>query len=148
MGKKLTTEQFIERAISVHGDRYDYSKVNYINTTTKIEIICQKHGSFFQRPYGHLEGKGCAYCSGNVNLTTKEFITIAKKIYGKKYDYSKVNYVNNKTKVTIVCPEHGEFLISPSKTLGTRNSPDFTDGAFLSNSSLRSSSVTLSCLVG
>ena len=72
MSKKLTTEQFIEKAKLIHGDKYDYSKTNYINYSTKIEIICKKHGSFFQTPNGHLEGKeGCNYCSKKVKKNSR-----------------------------------------------------------------------------
>lgn len=63
MPKKLTQEEFIKRAVEVHNDKYDYSKVNYINNTTKICIICPKHGAFFQTPNMHLYQKqGCKKC--------------------------------------------------------------------------------------
>lgn len=63
MCKKLTTEQFIEKARLVHGDKYDYSKVNYVNSTTKVCIICPKHGDFWQTPSGHINAKqGCQKC--------------------------------------------------------------------------------------
>ena len=70
---------FIEKAKQIHGDKYDYSKVNYINNRTKICIICPIHGEFWQRPYSHLQGKGCIYCGGKNKRTTKEFIENAKK---------------------------------------------------------------------
>ena len=112
MSKKLTTEQFIEKAKLIHGDKYDYSKTIYINYSTKIEIICKKHGSFFQTPNGHLEGKdGCNYCSKKVKKTQEQFIEEAKKIHGDKYDYSKTVYNGIKEKVTIVCKKHGDFTI-------------------------------------
>lgn len=62
MGKKLTTEEFIAKAKMVHGDKYDYSKVNYINCSTKVCIICPEHGEFWQIPNAHLRGVGCPIC--------------------------------------------------------------------------------------
>lgn len=69
-----TTEQFIIDARKVHGDEYDYSKSKYINAMTYIEIICRKHGSFWQKPNTHLIGKGCFECYGSKMLTQEEFI--------------------------------------------------------------------------
>ena len=62
MPKRYTTEEFIEKAKEIHSDKYDYSKVVYKNSSTKVEIICPKHGSFFQNPYSHLNGCGCPRC--------------------------------------------------------------------------------------
>jgi len=112
-GKRLTTEEFTERAKAVHDDRYDYSKVNYINNKTKLTIICSKHGEFEQRPYDHLNGSNCPSCAGRKTLTTEEFIERAKAVHDDRYDYSKVNYVSRNTKVTIICPKHGEFEQRP-----------------------------------
>ena len=116
--KKKTTKQFIEDAKQVHGDKYDYSKVEYINKRTKICIICPIHGEFWQRPSDHLQGNGCYLCGRKKctgkKVTTESFIKEAKQIHGDKYDYSKVNYINSKTKVCIICPIHGEFWQIPS----------------------------------
>jgi hypothetical protein len=78
MAKKLTTETFIQRAREVHGDKYDYSKVNYINSYTKVEIICPIHGSFWQTPGHHLYGEGCKHCHRKNFYTTEIFIQKAK----------------------------------------------------------------------
>lgn len=118
MSRKLTTEEFIRRAKNVHGDKYDYSKVEYTGCDTSVCIICPEHGEFMQRPADHLRGVGCAKCYGNVTSTTEEFVKKAREIHGDKYDYSKVLYKNNKTKVCIICPEHGEFLMKPNHHLG------------------------------
>lgn len=59
----LTTEQFIEKARQIHGDKYDYSKVEYVNNKTNVCIICPEHGEFWQTPHNHLKGKGCPICS-------------------------------------------------------------------------------------
>jgi len=105
---KLTTEEFIEKARSIHGDKYNYSKVNYINSKTKVIISCNIHGDFLMIPNNHLNGDKCPKCSGK-KLTTKEFIEKARSIHADKYDYSKVNYINGKEHIIIICPIHGEF---------------------------------------
>lgn len=108
-GKRLTTKEFIERAREVHGDKYDYSKVNYINQHSKVCIICPIHGEFWQIVQIHLMGHGCPKCSGNGKLSYEEFVERARKIHGDKYDYSKVKFNSILDKVTIICPIHGEF---------------------------------------
>ena len=120
---RKTKEEFIEEARIVHGDKYDYSKVQYVNGSTKVTIICPEHGEFQQRPTQHKRGQGCPLCSGNVKLTTEEFIKSAREVHGDKYDYSKVKYVNGTTKVTIICPEHGEFLQSPGTHIQGQGCP-------------------------
>ena len=107
--KRLTTEEFIKRAKEVHGDKYDYSKIEYKNSKARIEVICPIHGSFWQIPNGHLSGNGCPKCNGGVQLFTETFIQKEKEIHGNKYDYSKVKYKNSKEKVCIICPKHGKF---------------------------------------
>ncbi len=113
-----TTDQFINDAISIHGDKYDYSKINYINTNTKVNIICKKHSyEFEQTPCCHLQGQGCPKCGNKYSPTTNEFIENAIKIHGDKYDYSKVNYLKNKSKIIIICKQHGEFKQKPNSHL-------------------------------
>ena len=113
MTRRLTLGEFIIRAKKSHGDKYDYSKVEYVNNNTKVEIICPEHGSFWQRANYHMRGKGCQKCGLKklyaLKYSTDEFITKAKKIHGDKYDYSKTEYVSIRTKVEIICPEHGSF---------------------------------------
>ena len=119
--RKLTTEQFITKARLVHGDKYDYHKVNYINSRTPVIIICSIHGEFKQAPSDHLGRAGCQKCGGSSKLSTEEFIAKAKEIHGDKYDYSKTIYLNTRTKVTIICPTHGEFQQSPSDHLSNKS---------------------------
>ena len=117
MPKRKTKEEFIKEATEKHKGKYDYSKVEYVNTHTKVCIICPNsdHGEFWQTPNNHLRGKGCPKCGGTCVLTKEEFIKKACETHGNKYDYSKVDYKDSKTKVCIVCPEdgHGEFLQTP-----------------------------------
>ena len=116
--KKLTTEEFIERAKKIHGNKYDYSKVEYVNNHTKVCIICPIHGEFWQQPNNHLQGKSCPKCSKKgIKYTLDEFIEMSNVIHNGKYDYSKVEYVNSATKVCIICPIHGEFWQTPSEHL-------------------------------
>ena len=91
------------------GDKYDYSKVKYVNSYTKVCIICKEHGEFWQTPGSHLNGSGCKKCSIKLNSNKRksnDFIERAKDIHMDKYDYSKVEYINCDTKVCIICPIH------------------------------------------
>ena len=125
--KKKTTIEFIEEAKKIHNNKYDYSKVEYINKRTKVCIICPEHGEFWQRPTDHLQGSGCYYCGRKKctgkKVTTDSFIETAKKIHGDKYDYSKVEYSNSKEKICIICPEHGEFYQLPTAHLQGQGCP-------------------------
>ena len=115
MGIKLSKEIFISRAKQVHGDKYDYSKVEYKDANSKVIIICPEHGEFLQTPSSHTNQKqGCPKCSHQSYPNTNEkFIERAKQIHGDKYSYDKVEYKNNKTKVIVTCPIHGDFETRP-----------------------------------
>ena len=120
--------EFISKANKVHSYKYDYSKVEYINSKTKVCIICPEHGEFWQSPASHLQGHGCPRCSiKKVHLLQKsnrdEFINKARKIHGDKYIYDNVKYVNNETKVLITCPIHGNFEQKPSNHLSGQGCP-------------------------
>lgn len=125
----ITTDEFIKRAKKIHGDRYDYSKVEYESMNKDVCIICSEHGEFWQKPQVHLRGSNCPKCGlkeiSRKNTKTKEnFIKQAKEIHGDRYDYSKVEYVNNKTDVCIVCQKHGEFWQTPQVHLRGGNCPE------------------------
>jgi len=115
-------EDFIKRARKTHGNRYDYSKVKYLNDRTKVEIVCRQHGSFWQAPIHHYK-YNCNKC-GNISrkrkkptavVTKEEFIHRAKEVHGETYDYSRVNYVKTHKKVEVVCKKHGGFKVTPNK---------------------------------
>ena len=107
-----TTEQFIEDARKVHGDKYDYSLVEYTGKARKVRIICKSHGVFEQTPNAHLSGAGCAACyEESKPLTQEEFIVRARAIHGGKYSYDKVGYTKASEKVIITCPEHGDWEV-------------------------------------
>lgn len=119
-----STEEFIQRAREVHGYKYDYTKTDLNNKIDgKVIITCPVHGDFLQKPSQHLTGRGCLLCSGCNKKTTERFITQARKVHGNKYDYSKTQYINSKTKVCIICPEHGEFRQFPNGHLQGRGCP-------------------------
>ena len=125
---KLSKNDFIRKAEQIHNNKYDYSKVEYINNKAKVCIICPEHGEFWQRPDRHLMGQGCPVCryvkSSKSNASnTQHFIEKAKQVHGNKYDYSKVEYVNNSTKVCIICPKHCEFWQTPRDHLQGKGCP-------------------------
>lgn len=127
----MTNDEFIEKARNVHGNKYNYNKTEYKNSTQKVIITCKKHGDFFQKPFTHLQGSGCPMCKnenlgvgtlrGNKELfltnKTAWFIEEAKKIHGDKYLYDKVKYVKSNQNVIITCKKHGDFLQTPNTHL-------------------------------
>lgn len=116
---KLTTEQFIVKAKQIHGDKYDYSLVEYVSTKTKVKIICPVHGIFEQTPDRHLQKRGCFRCYSSIDT----FIKKAAKIHSDRYDYSLVTYINSQTKIKIVCHIHGVFEQEPNSHLCKRGCP-------------------------
>lgn len=122
MSKKLTTEEFINKAKTIHGDKYNYSLVKYENSKEKIKIICPEHGIFDQIPSGHMYGYGCIRCK-NINISNKlsgkisDFIKKSNIKHNNKYDYSKSIYFNDKTVLIIICPIHGKFEQTPNNHL-------------------------------
>ena len=126
MGNFLTTEEFIERAKLVHGDKYDYSKTEYKRNNEPVCIICKKHGEFWQKPCQHLSGEGCKICGyenrrrgGNV----EKFLEKARKVHGDKYSYDKMNFINSNNKIEIVCTKHGSFWQMPTKHIQGQGCP-------------------------
>ncbi len=113
MGKKLTTAEFIANSRKVHGSKYCYSQVDYLNNISKVNIICKSHGGFLQTPSAHMQGKGCMSCSGKKRKHTADFISASIEVHGDKYRYSRSKYLNSKTKLTITCMKHGDFQQRP-----------------------------------
>lgn len=125
MSNRMTTQEFIEKAILVHGNKYDYSRTEYVVSRKKVIIICPEHGEFLQSPTSHLQGNGCPKCARiwtdehrknlqkssrrSRGMTTSEWVERAKSVHGDKYDYSQTVYVNQRTNVKIICPVHGLF---------------------------------------
>lgn len=125
MAKLSNINEFISKSKKVHGNKYNYSLVNYVNNNTMITIICPEHGNFEQLPRSHTSGSGCRQCKfDSYKKPIENFFIKAKKIHKNKYDYSLVKYINFNTKVTIVCPKHGNFEQTPNnhinKNLGCK----------------------------
>ena len=135
MSRKLTTEEFIQKAINKHNNKYDYSLVEYEDAHKKVKIICKIHGKFEQLAYSHLSGQGCGKCGilsiGNsLSSNIEEFIKNAKLVHDNRYDYSFVEYKRNKNKVKIICKEHGEFLQTPNNHLNNQGCPSCSNNGF------------------
>jgi len=121
---KWNKEDFIKKAKEVHGSKYDYIKVEYINSRTKVIIQCTEHGIFLQIPSNHIRGYGCPDCAIDRRTNKQEdFIKKAKEVHGSKYDYIKVEYINNNVKVAIICSKHGIFLQEPQNHLRNHGCP-------------------------
>jgi very-short-patch-repair endonuclease len=123
-----TVEEFIEMAITIHQDTYNYSKVDYTLSKNWVTIICNIHGDFNQTPVAHLQGHGCMKCAHEkigqeLRLTTEEFIFKACKKHGNIYDYSEVDYITSEDLVKIICGKHGIFSQKPSKHLSGQGCP-------------------------
>lgn len=123
MPKKLTTEEWIEKAVAVHGDRFDYSLVEYVSAHDRVKIVCPEHGMFEQKAYSHLNGRGCLECKlaqsrkpriGKGGRDPREvFVERARSVHGYKYEYDRVVYENTNRKVLVTCPTHGDFSVTP-----------------------------------
>lgn len=114
INKKISTDEFIKKSIMLHGEKYLYDKLVYINAKTKIKIFCNKCRKYFsQIPYSHLYNRGCPNCTNNKKFNNIEFINKSNKTHNYKYDYSLSNYINNHTKVKIICKNHGVFEQTP-----------------------------------
>lgn len=123
------TAKFIADARAIHGDAYDYRLVDYQGSKVKVTIICPIHGEFEKQPNKHLSSRqGCPTCGdlrghGKRRQTLDVFIEKARGVHGDRYDYSKVIYQNNSTKVIIGCPDHGDFQQIPNSHLNGRGCP-------------------------
>jgi hypothetical protein len=126
--KKITTPEFIEKAKGIHGDKYDYSKVVYSGMSDKVKIICPKHGIFEKSPANHLKGQGCSICAKDemklkLRLSDEDFIKRANKLHKGKYNYPDLTFRNNRDKIKIICPIHGEFSQSVGSHLNGNGCP-------------------------
>ena len=121
--KRKTREEFIEKAKSIHGERYSYDKVEYTNDSTKVIVTCPIHGDFFITPDNHIHSKqGCKQCAHErigmlSRLSQEEFIQRANEVHGDFYSYNKVAYRDSHCRVTITCPIHGDFQQLPYQHL-------------------------------
>ena len=115
MPAKKTLDQFLVKAKRIYGDYYDYSKVVYVNSSTKVQIVCPEHGVFHKSPQKFLGAKqGCSECNGRVKWTWNKFVDTATKKYSGKYVYPSQKFATTKDKYSIICPIHGKFSQSIS----------------------------------
>lgn len=131
MAKKLTTEQAKAKLREIYGNDYDYSEVEYVdNRTTKIKVICLKHGPFY-RTYSSLVQNqvGCPECRKSIPKIrdTQTLIERAREVHGDKYDYSKTEFKNSRSKVIVTCPNHGDFEVLPTNLVKGRGCPKCAD---------------------
>ena len=123
-------EKFIEKSNKKHDNKYDYSKVEYVNSKTKVCIVCPEHGEFWQTPAAHVRGNGCPECAnkkrGKRTVNTENLIEKYQSIHNSKYTYEKTQYIDANTKICVTCPEHGDFYILPFNHV---NYPHLKEGA-------------------
>lgn len=120
--RRLTTEEFIEKAKEIHGDKYSYTKSEYVKSNVKVCITCNSCGYvFWQTPNDHLNGKGCPSCSHKLPLNRERFVELAIQTHGNKYSYERTICDGWKKKVIITCPIHGDFLQSPSNHISNKH---------------------------
>lgn len=130
MSIKKTKEMFIVDAMKIHGEKYIYDEVEYVNNRTPIKIICKIHGPFWQQPISHISGKqGCPICGRQraVSKNSKpfsQFIEEARKVHGDKYMYDENTYTTALKKMKIICPIHGEFWQTPAHHLDGVRCPE------------------------
>lgn len=115
-------DSWIQKSNKNHNSKYNYDYVNYVNNTKLVKIICPIHGPFLQSPANHMKGHGCDKCAKEkvsklLISNTNEFISKAKTVHGDNYIYDNVIYDGNKSKVEIICPIHGSWLITPANHL-------------------------------
>lgn len=112
--QRFSKATFITKAMKIHGDKYDYSKVMLNTVKSKVVINCPNHGEFEQIARKHLEGQGCPKCYIKSKIKPQEAVLKEfRNQHGELYDYTKVDYVRGKLPVTIVCKAHGEFEQTP-----------------------------------
>src|SRR6266545_6607997 len=126
MGRRLTTAEFVGQARAVHGDRYDYARVAYVQRSTAVDIVCGDHGRFSILPWRHVARReGCPECDelaaqARHEAAAEQWVVRAREVHGDRYDYSRAGYRGTGYLVTIVCPEHGPFLQNASSHLQGR----------------------------
>ena len=120
MPRRLTTQEFVARARARFGTQYDYSRVRYVNSRTKIQVVCPKHGGFELTPILHLHnGLGCPRCTKRDSTRSLQaFLVRARAVHGRVYDYSLVESINQKAPIAIICPQHGRFELLLNSHLG------------------------------
>lgn len=123
MVKRLTQEEYIEKATTLHKGKYTYENTVYVRSADKIEVTCPTHGAFLVTANNHVSASnlcGCPECYGNKKISVSQFIDKAKAIHEGKYDYSLSQFTNSQKHIQIICPEHGVFKQTPTRHLAGR----------------------------
>lgn len=126
--RMLSTEEWIEKAVNTHGNKYDYSASKYNGGSIHVAIGCPDHGVFYQLPFNHLQGMGCPKCGmlkakNSRSMPFYDFELRASKVHNGAYKYDESTYINYATKTSILCPIHGEFWQTPSDHLQGHGCP-------------------------
>lgn len=123
----ISTEEWIKLLPEKQTSYYTYPKAQYKGTDELVEITCPVHGNFWQLAYSHKKGKDCKKCAtirgaDKIRSNTETFVEKTKTVkeISGLYTYAKTNYVNNHTNVTVTCPKHGDFEITPGGHLAGR----------------------------
>lgn len=124
----LDTNEFIRRANIKHKAKYIYDKVECGDSNSKVQIICNAHGEFWQVASDHLNGCGCQICAGTEKITISKFIERAKKVHGEKYNYDNADIDNMNKKLIITCATHGDFNQRASDHLNGSGCPTCANG--------------------
>jgi len=121
--KKLIIEDFIEKSIKIHKNKYIYDKVIYVNNSTKVIIECKEHGYFEQLPNAHMRGQGCSKCKGGTKYNLEDFIKKSNSVHNYKYGYEKSFYTDSYTMIIVECKEHGYFEQLPNNHMSGQGCP-------------------------
>lgn len=129
--KRLNSEILKERLFDKYNNKYDYSKVEYVNCNTKVCIICPEHGEFWATPSNLLSKyrkDACSKCSAiqqynDRRLTEEQIRNKIKEVHQIEYQINFKTYKNNKDKIEVLCPEHGWFNISVGNICSGRGCP-------------------------
>lgn len=145
--KKLTHDDFVSRARTVHGDTYKYPEA-YAGTGVPLTILCAIHGTFKQTPNAHISQKqGCPACA---RITQKQSLAAPLQhvldrfaaTHGTRYDYSQVVYKGMHTKVAIGCRAHGIFLQAPQSHIKGRGCPSCAIATQQAHNTRRNAEIT------
>lgn len=125
----MSVDEFIKKCDEKFGNKFTIKTDGYIGQESVVEVECPYHGLFNIKAKYFIKNKfGCPQCAKDERCLKKRkelnaFINESNEIHNRKYDYSKVEYKNNRTKVCIICPEHGEFQQTPIKHLAGQGCP-------------------------
>lgn len=120
--QKSSLSEFVQKFNERHTEKeYGFENSIYVNSHTKMDVTCKKHGIFSIRPVDLLNGYGCPHCGGTRKSSTEEFVTKAKYVHNNFFSYERCNYVDSQSKVIVTCPIHGDFEVKANNHLNGAN---------------------------